>query len=154
MNSRDPDPTPLRVDDVLATQLLRLGFAAGARPIDELIARLESPDGPNWFALAMAGPVLAPLNDPRVRPALEVLIEVKDASKGKLAKPADPDERSEGLLGYFLAIGAGMFHHAQNICSRPDSEVKAVLADLATVVPAPWQEVLSRVSLPDPPRGG
>ena len=138
-------------DGSRASQLLRLGIAGPSRPIDDLISRLEQPDGIVWFSTQMGDPTLAPLGDGSAPLGVATLREVKEVAKHWLGRPSSVDERLRGLLGYFLAVALALRHHDENISSRSLADIRSVLSDLATAVPDPWQSVLAFVSRPRDP---
>lgn len=131
-----------------ASQLLRLGIAGPNRPIDDLIARLEQPDGWEWFATQLRTKELSVLADGTTPLDPVCLSGVKEVSKKWLGRPASVDERLRGILGYFLSVALAMKQHGTNISSRPIEDIYGVLSDLATAVPDPWQTLLGGVSLP------
>lgn len=138
-------------DGTRASQLLRLGIAGPSRPIDDLISRLEQPDGLAWFSSQMSTRPLARLANGTAPLDVATLREVKEVAKNWLARPSSVDERLRGLLGYFLAVALALRHHDENISSRALADIRSVLSDLATAVPEPWQSVLAFVSRPRDP---
>lgn len=138
-------------DGSRASQLLRLGIAGPSRPVDDLISRLEQPDGVAWFSTQMNDRTLARLCDGTAPLDVLTLREVKEAAKQWLGRPSSVDERLRGLLGYFLAVALALRQHDENISSRPVPDIQSVLSDLATAIPDPWQSVLAFVSRPRHP---
>lgn len=135
-------------DPLITSRLLELGFSSGSRPVDSLIARLERPDGQEWFDTHINGEVLNALGTGTSSVPLATLNLIKERSKQKLGSSSSYGERLEGLLGYFLSVAGALTWHGQLICSRSAEEVRSVLADLSTVTPCPWQTVLAKASLP------
>lgn len=143
---QDPTPTSDRT-----TQMLGLGITGPRRPVDDLADRFEKPDGAAWMegAIRRLGTTfdfsmtLQHLTaDPA--PDLEGLRRVKDAcARGG---PADPSRRLEFLLGYFLAITAGLARHGVVLTSRPGAEVRAALETLTASAPAEWTGLFARAT--------
>ena len=147
-NSAALPPTGLGIDQSMATRLIRLGLASQGRPIDDVITRLERADGEVWFEHSLA---IAPLNAIALAHsstiALETLKQAKESAKQLLKNPADADERLVGVLAYFVCVGVALVQHKQLICGRSSTEVRSVLADLATAVPLSWAGLLAKASL-------
>jgi hypothetical protein len=134
-----------------ASLLLRLGIAGPNRPIDDLISRLEQPDGVAWFSTQMSDRTLARLGNGTASLDVATLRELKEVAKNWLGRPSSVDERLRGLLGYFLAVALALRQHDENISSRSVADIQSVLSDLATAIPDPWQSVLAFVSRPRDP---
>ena len=149
---REGGPDEPEVNGGMTSKLLRLGISGPSRPVDDLISRLEQPDGPEWFRRQFAEPALAVLADPHGPGDLNALSAAKTVGKQLLSGPGSRDERLRGLLAYFLSIAAALQRFDSNISSRTIADIEPVLADLATAVPEPWQSVLAHVSRPRPPQ--
>jgi hypothetical protein len=96
----------------------------------------------------MQSDLLRQLGDGAAPVPLSELKHSKDRCKKKLAEPCSHVERLQALLGYFLCLAGALHWHRELICSRSETEVRSVLADLATVAPIQWQSVLAKASLP------
>ncbi len=139
--------TSLGIDQTMATRLFRLGLESQGRPIDDVIARLERPDGEVWFEHGLTLPPLTPIAAATGGTVpLDALKEAKEAAKRLLQSPADSDERLRGVLAYFVCVGVALAQHGELICGRSGAEVQAVLADLATAVPVEWAAIMARAS--------
>ncbi|MFZ4574826.1 MAG: hypothetical protein ACOYN0_10545 [Phycisphaerales bacterium] len=149
---RDDGAEAPDVNGGMTSKLLRLGISGPTRPVDELIGRLEQPDGAEWLLRQFTEPGLGVLADPHGACDLPALKAAKESGKKLLGRPGSRDERLRGLLAYFLSIAAALHRFGSNISTRPLSDIEPVLADLATTVPEPWQSVLAHVSRPRPPK--
>ncbi len=144
----DPEALPL----ASASRLLRLGLTEQDRPVDELIRRLEEPDGAAWLPRTLAAH--AGLGD---RAQIETFIapgadlnrlhQLKESGKKSLARHASGDARLAAIALYFLSVAAALRHHQSLICSRPRDEVTAVLLDLAAATAEPWSTMLSEAAI-------
>ena len=133
------------------SRLLRVGLAPGARPVDELIARLRREDGAAWFTRAIdsspasaCGPATARLLEGKA--TLEELRGVKEASKALLHQACDREPRLRCFVSYFLSVAAALVHHCTRITSRGD-DLEGIFLDLAEAAPAPWADFLARAAL-------
>lgn len=142
-----PQGQPNRsLDEKSVTTLLRLGLGGG-RPIDEVIARLEAPDGRAWLA-RMAG--VAPLNAV-VNPAVdgfrvmtkEQIEGTKSEAKKLLAPGVSYDDRLRGVLTYFLVLAAGKVQHNAWLTSQDPEQIVRDLGELATVMQAGLQKAIA-----------
>ncbi len=122
--------------------MLRIGVRGPARPVDELLARLEAAEGAAWLSAALANaarlagvPVsacrvalLAPAATPTSGSIERMLCEgaatvtqlemLKDHGKRMLKSAVTPDDRSAALAAYFFSIAAALKHHDTLIGAR------------------------------------
>ena len=116
-------------DDVTVTRMLDAGAERG-RPVDALIARLES--GASLEEWLLEGPARS-LGDPKAMlleggASTERLGEVKDAAKAfAKERPEDPS----GLATYFVALAAGLAHHGVSLSAVERERLDEVFLDLA-----------------------
>ncbi len=148
-----------RLQGSTVTKLLQLGLAGPRRPVDALIDRLNASDGATWFSVALGRHPIKQIGDPVLtlvhgRADMTALERLKDASKRLLQDAISENDRLTGLAGYFLAVAAGVEHHARNISSRPPTELHGVLLDLAAVSPAPWSDLLAGAAMKALPMAG
>lgn len=147
---RDPGVTELQ-----ATRLLSLGLSNDRRPIDDLIDRLDEPDGARWLERVLTArsadvnAALTPaLSSPQTNLAL--LKAVKERGKTLVKETASGESRLEGLAIYFLALAAALVHHQRLISRQRMAEVRDVMLDLAAVAPTPWSDLLTRAAAIEP----
>lgn len=147
MNDRPPSPGEL--DATTVTRLMRLGVGKAGRPVDELIACLESQTGNSWLAVAVTRPPLNRLVAPDLSGlricASEELERIKSDGKRMAADHQSQDERLRGLLAYFLALAAGKAQHQAWLSGQPPEQIVSVLGDLATVLPGGLQDAVASV---------
>lgn len=150
-NDKDPSTSPLT--DRQASSLLREGIAGPARPVDDLILRLERTDGERWLVDAIAR--LNSWMDFPVEHAhsgkmsLSQAEALKDVAKRRMTAESSSDARLAGLLGYFIALGSALAHHGTLIASRSREEVDNALVDLAEACPDPWRSLLQDAVMRD-----
>ena len=128
------------------TRLLHLGFQKARRPLDELLD--ERPDQEAWFRSLIEESPVARLGPPedklaRGQATLVELRSVYKESKLLLRKAKTKEDRQTALLGYLLAIAAGLAHHRTLITTRAREEIDPLLLDLTGAAPKPWAELLT-----------
>ncbi len=131
------------------TSFLNLGFLAESRPVDELLKRLDEPDGVAWLERLMASSVVdghGPTGEllAEESTSLDDLESMKDASKRLLKRAGTPDERLQAMVIYFLSIAAAVAHHGTAMTDRSRDELDPIYLDLAAALPEPWAGLAAR----------
>jgi len=133
---RSTEAYELSDDD--ATRYLHVALDRPHRPIDDLIERLNRPDGESWMA-EVVGTV-----EPSAR-TLDELTATKNEAKRALASAAG-ELRLAAILRYFIAVGTALADHDALITGRTRQEVDDALSDLASATPRGWTELLLRAT--------
>ncbi len=159
-----PDDAPL--DHELTSRLIRLGTESASTPMRRLLARLEEPDAPAWFARAAARPPMdrllaadrrdfAPLSLPEFQEAkaLAKSLAKSPAQSVASSRPASPhapthheDDTHLATLSYFLVLAAARLRHGVWLTSEPPARVASELWDLATVLPESLADLVARAA--------
>jgi len=148
--------TPRGPDTARAARLLQLGIRGPVRPVDRLLSRLGAPDSREWFEHALDELTRTVQSDlralllntaPGSSDGTPALRDLKDRCKKLTSKGKPGDEPLVPMLGYFLALGAGLAHHRTALSSVPRPEIDSVLLDIACVVTDPWADMLCRATL-------
>lgn len=125
------------------TRLLRLGRNAAREPVEDLAARLRRPDGAAWIhSVDQSGSLGPPGLLAQVLagggPGLKALRDLKGRGGELLQNRHDEEALLRGLLGYFLAIAAGLVHHDTLLTRQEPGRVRPLLRLLAGAAPPPW----------------
>jgi hypothetical protein len=153
-----------RPSEQTASTLLRIGVAGPARPVDDLIARIEADDGHAWLLAALADAARLDGLTPATgdiehllclgHAGVAQLEQLKDRGKRLLKSASTGDQRLGGLAMYFFSIAAALAHHHALIGARqtsgerrPREELHDALLDLASVTPEPWSTLLADAAM-------
>ena len=136
--------------DDQARRLLRMGMVQPFRPVDALIDKLLTPEGPDWLRRALMGPPFT--CDPALaggaallsgRVMLTQLMNLKEVSKAQ-ARDSDQSSRLAARAGYDLAIAAAVVHYGRVITTQRKSEQAMALGDLGEALPQPWAALVAQ----------
>lgn len=128
-----------------ASRLLQLGLDAPEKPIDQLVDRLNQPDGLKWLNLQLSEKNIAMYGSPKQlfiggKITLDQLQQIKQQSKKLLSTHTDHSSRMQATIGYFFSIAASLFIYEKLISSRKREEIKASMNDLSAITSEPWSE--------------
>ncbi len=128
-----------------AMDLLSLGAAGPARPVDLVIERLARTNGAASIAKAVAAAfdleIDQILDD---RASLVSLRSAKDQAKRQIEANGN-DVVAVAL--YFLAVSAGLAYHNVNLSSRAGDELLEAIIDLGEASPAPWRAMFRTAAI-------
>jgi hypothetical protein len=138
-------------------------LAGPARPVDELLARLHTADGPAWLRAVLTAVVQDTATSAKNLSIEEFLNggadvgqleKIKDYGKRLLKSAASPADRCSGLVAYFWSIAAALRRHGVLIGARradqgqvPRDELHDALLDLAAATDEPWSAMLAEAAL-------
>lgn len=142
-------------DDRARTAITMLGLAStqSRRPVDELIRRLQQPDGRSWLDLAVPTCGRTPpdqingLLDGSL--PLEQMIVHKDRCKKQVGSAPTMDHALASLAVYCLSVAAALTHHEVMISTQKREEWDELFIDLSEVVPSAWRSVLLKAAMTD-----
>jgi len=125
-----------------------MGLSRGYEPIDELLARLRSAQGPAWLEGELRGGRLAPPElFEKLRVGSEVPIEglerLKERGNELLKAPSDRDALLAGMAGYFLAVAAALATRGTLITSQNPERLAPILRRLSEAAPEPWKGIFA-----------
>ncbi|HVR74254.1 MAG TPA: hypothetical protein VMT52_07980 [Planctomycetota bacterium] len=143
------------------SRLLRLGLSGEREPVDELISRLDAPDGRAWLeAVVDRGPLALEPSRPLAdllaegKAPLEVMLLLKKRANALLGRLEPKEDFLCGIAGYFFTVAAALVHHGTMISSQDEERLEAVFRKLSHSVPEPWKSLLRRaLEAPRRPRG-
>jgi hypothetical protein len=143
-----PAPPDITLDH--ASTLLRLGLTGPRRPVDDLIDRLQRPDGAAWLERALARiPACGSAAMLLGHASVKDLTAAKEHCKLLLRDSSDPELRLAAIAGYFLSIAAGLRHHGVRIGGQGRAELSEILLDLAAAAPPAWRDMLAAAAMVD-----
>jgi len=154
LDSSPTTGTSFSQDDLSEPQAKRLLMLAltKRRPVDRLIDRISASDGHGWMRTILSLPAFTRAGD--LTQGLvqggwtaDRLGQFKNECKQMTGANQDERSRLAGMLGYYLAVAAGLAHSGRNLSSQPQAELEAVLLDLAEAAPLPWSDLLARGAL-------
>jgi hypothetical protein len=127
-----------------ARELLQLSLSSATRPIDELLLKLEEPDGRVWLLNSIPEHIdRAELTHLLLgKLPLYAVIERKDQSKTGIVEAATKNESLAAMAVYCLCVAAGIVHFNRLISTQSWRTWQAFLADLADVAPDEWRPLL------------
>jgi hypothetical protein len=116
--------------------------------VDTVVERLRAPDGSAWLstsleeALSTGGASVRHLLTSGAA-SVEQLRELKKRSK-ELAYARKEDPPPIALAGYLLATAAALAHHDTLISTRPRSQIRDTLKELAESLEGSWKELVEK----------
>ncbi len=134
-----------------ASKLLQLGLNIPERPIDQLMDRLNQPDGLNWLDLQLSEEPISMFGSPKQLLVkgditLDQLKKIKQQSKKLLSSHPDYSSRMQATIGYFFSIAASLLHHQTLLSNRKREEIKAAMDDLSAITSDPWSDFFKSAS--------
>ncbi|MCI0365895.1 MAG: hypothetical protein L0Y44_00035 [Phycisphaerales bacterium] len=151
-------PWPQDMSMEKASLFLRLGMSAPRRPVDDLIDRLNQPDGKRWLPGALEDGPMRGMGTPldllvNGKATVQQCMLIKDHSKVFVRKAMDNEAKMAGIAGYFLAIAAGLRHHGVLLTARERAGLRDILLDLAEALAEPYRALVSQAALSAPAAG-
>jgi hypothetical protein len=140
-------------DDRARTAITMLGLATtkSRRPVDELIRRLQQPDGLSWLDLGVPTcgrtppDQVAGLLDGSL--TLEAMVAHKDRSKKQVSTAPTMDHALSSLAVYCLSVASALAFHDVMISTQKREEWDELFIDLSEVVPPAWRNVLLKAAM-------
>lgn len=134
-----------------ASRLLQLGLNIQESPIDQLLDRLNQPDGPQWLDQQLSEKPISIFGSPEQifvdgNITLEQLQQIKLKCKQILSTQKDYQSRMLATIGYFFSIAASLQHHQKLLSSRKIDEIKAAMNDLSAITSKPWCNLFKSAS--------
>lgn len=156
MSSKEPPkPTKPSFSDLggdRATKMLRLGVVGPRRGVDDLIDRLRTPDGWNWWNQCMSelGEGSAPDAIARLvkgEATIEFLIQAKELHKTLMAPGNPTPKRLASMAAYYACLAAALVHHNKMITGQKPELLSEALADLSASTPEPWNDMIAKAAM-------
>jgi hypothetical protein len=128
--------------------LLRRGMKVKVRPIDALLARLNTPGGWKWLESLMRDEFtdeqlnIVHNGGDQSSSSQDRLLEIKEIAKTSVAEASTEEKALVAMAVYSLTVASGLVHHGQLYSSRPAVEWYELFADLAGVASPHWREML------------
>jgi len=152
--SDKPKPTTTHADvsPDRATRMLRLGVVGPRRGVDDVIDRLRTPDGWQWWEACMSelGEGSAADAASRLingRADLAFITSAKELHKSRMAAGNPVPQRLASMAAYYACIAAALVHHKKAITGQSPELLSEALADLAASAPEPWSDLIGKASL-------
>lgn len=136
----------------LATRMLRLGVAGPRRGVDDLIDRLRTPDGWDWWLASMSELGEGSSSDASARLVegkvdLKFLQGAKELHKARMAQGNPIPKRLASMAAYYACIAAAQVHHKMTITGQNPELLSEALADLAAATPEPWSDLIGKAAM-------
>ena len=138
--------------DRRAWALLGMALPETVTPVERLVDRLLSVQGPQWFERGLAEMLIpraqltrrALLDGSADLPGLKAL---KDAAKSHRRDSRGVEEMELlGVAGYFVALAAALDAHARLLTARPPGDVTRAFGQLLEALPSDWAGLFERAT--------
>jgi hypothetical protein len=146
--------SPGRFDDLQgdrATRMLRLGVVGPRRGVDDLIDRLRTPDGWQWWESCMGELGEGSAADAAKRLVngeadMKFITAGKERHKATMGAGNPPPKRLASMALYYVCISAAVVHHDKLITGQSAELLGEALADLAASTPEPWSDLIGKAA--------
>ncbi|MBX3375955.1 MAG: hypothetical protein KF678_02995 [Phycisphaeraceae bacterium] len=152
--SEKPKPATTNADlsPDLATRMLRLGMVGPRRGVDDVIDRLRTPDGWQWWEGCMSelgegSAADAATRLVKGRADLAFITSAKELHKSRMAAGNPVPQRLASMAAYYACIAAALVHHKKAITGQSPELLSEALADLAASTPEPWSDLIGKAAL-------
>ncbi|MDX2133035.1 MAG: hypothetical protein SFY69_13380 [Planctomycetota bacterium] len=133
-----------------SASLLHLALSRRDSAMRSLVDRLRASDGARWFrGAAHSAPGLFSIES-LLRGESVTLAQIRDlksTAKALIAGGSTPDEILRGRLVYILSVAAALAHHRVYVSELPREEMLDLFGELASSLPAPWDELVGLADL-------
>lgn len=135
-----------------ATKMLRLGVVGPRRGVDDIIDRLRTPDGWEWWNGCMSELGEGSATDAADRlvkgsATIEFLLQAKELHKRLMAAGNPTPKRLASMAAYYACLAAAVVHHGRLISGQPVEQLSDALADLAASTPEPWSDLIGKAAI-------
>jgi hypothetical protein len=154
MTRMPDDPKVPPFDDLQgdrATRMLRLGVVGPRRGVDDLIDRLRTPDGWQWWETCMGELGEGSAKDAAARLVngeadLKFITAGKERHKSTMGAGHSAPTRLASMALYYVCVSAAVVHHARLITGQNPELLSEALADLAASTPEPWSDLIGKAA--------
>ena len=135
-----------------ATRMLRLGVVGPRRGVDDLIDRLRTTDGWQWWETCMGELGEGSSKDAAARLVngeadLKFLTAAKERHKSTMGSGNPAPKRLASMAAYYACIAAALVHHKKAITGQSPELLSEALADLAASTPEPWTGLIGKAAM-------
>ncbi len=150
-DKKDPKAKP-DISPDLATRMLRLGVTGPRRGVDDLIDRLRTTDGWQWWESCMSELGEGSAKDAAARLVkggydLKQLTTAKELHKSRMGSGNPVNTRLTSMAAYYACIAAAQVHHKKSITNQNPALLAEAMADLAASTPQPWSDLIGKAAM-------